>query len=109
MKTVFAMILMMALYDASAMEIKVSRLSRSQGYERRYDLKTDYNQKIVVDCQSFIQGVLFGPLGENAIMLQEWECDELVQDMKSSHNHLKKHCLEVDLEQSLLVSQQTCQ
>lgn len=109
MKTVFAMILMMALYDASATEIKVSSMKRSQGYDRRYDLTTNFDQKLTVDCQSFIQGLLFGPLGESAIMLQEWECDELVQDMKSSHLHFKKHCIEVDLEESLLVSQQTCQ
>lgn len=109
MKTIFAMILMMALYDASAAAIKVSSMKRTQGYDRRYDLKTNFDQKLTVDCQSFIQGLLFGPLGENAIMLQEWECDELVQDMKSSFSHLKKHCLEVDLEESLLVSQQTCQ
>jgi hypothetical protein len=109
MKTIFAMILMMALYDASAVEIKVSKMSRSQGYDRRYDIKSNFGQKLTVDCQSFIQGVLIGPLGENAIMLPEWECEELVQDMKSSFNHLKKHCLEIDLEESLLVSQQTCQ
>jgi hypothetical protein len=109
MKMVFAMILMMALYDASATEIKVSRMNRTQGYTERYDLKTTFDQKISLDCQSFIQGLLFGADGENGIMLQEWECDELIQDMKSSHVHFKKHCLEVDLEQSLLVSQQTCQ
>jgi hypothetical protein len=109
MKTIFAMILMMALYDASALEIKVSKMTRTQGLDRRYDIKSDFGQKLAVDCQSFIQGVLIGQLGENAIMLQEWECDELVQDMKSSLRHLKKHCLEVNLEESLLVSQQTCQ
>ena len=109
MKTIFAMILMMALYDASAMEIKVSKMGRSQGYDRRYEIKSNFDQKLAVDCQSFVQGILIGPLGETAIMLQEWECEELVQDMKTSLRQFKKHCLEVDLEQSLLVSQQTCQ
>ena len=109
MKMVFAMILMMALYDASAVEIKVSRMNRTQGYSERFELKTTFDEKITLDCQSFIQGLLFGANGENAIMLDEMECDELIQDMKSSHLHLKKHCLEVDMEQSLLVAQQTCQ
>ncbi len=108
MKTVIAMILMFALYDASAVEIKVNRMKRVPGYSERYDLKTSLDEKIVLDCQSFIQGLLFGPLGEGVIMLQEWECQELQPEMKKSFRSLKKHCLEVDFDRSVLDTQQAC-
>jgi hypothetical protein len=108
MKTVFAMILMLALYDASAVEFKVKRMNREAGYEARYELKTTLNEKVVLDCQSFIQGLLFGELGEGVIMLQEWECQELLGDMKKSLHSFKRHCLEVDLDRSVLDTQQTC-
>ena len=108
MKTIFAMILVLALYDASAMEIKVSRMNRTPGYSQRYDLRTSLEEKVVLDCQSFIQGLLFGPLGEHVVMLQEWECQELVVDMKKSVSRFKKHCLEIDTDRSVLDSQQVC-
>ena len=108
MKTVIAMILMLALYDASAVEIKVKRMNRTAGFDQRYDLKTSITDKVALDCQSFIQGLLFGDLGEGVIMLQEWECEELLTDMKKSFHRFKPHCIEVDFERSVLDSQQTC-
>ena len=109
MKTIFAMILVFALYDASALEIKVNRMNRSSGYSERYDLKTSFDDKVVLDCQSFIQGLLFGQVGERVIMLQEWECQELIGDMKKSFSTFKKHCLEVDQERNVMDSHHTCE
>lgn len=108
MKTVFAMILMLALYEASAAEVVVNKMTRAEGYSDRYDLKTSLDEKVVLDCQSFIQGLLFGENGDSAVMLQEWECDELIVDMKKSLSKRKTHCLEVDVERSVLDSQHTC-
>ena len=108
MKMVIAMILVLALYDASAMEIKVHHLQRTSGYYARFDLKTSLDEKVVLDCQSFVQGLFFGPVGEGVIMLQEWECAELMNDMKQSIHRFKKHCLEVDFDRSVLDSQKTC-
>lgn len=108
MKMVFALILVFTLLDAIASEIQVSHMSRSSGYEERFELKTTLDEKVVLDCQSFIQGLMFGPLGESVIMLQEWECDELMVDMKKSLFKFKKHCLEVDRERSVMDAQHTC-
>jgi hypothetical protein len=108
MKTVFMLILAFALFDATAIEIEVSRMKKVAGYTDRYDLRTSLDEKVVLDCQSFIQGLLFGPLGDSAIMLEEWQCDELTQEMKKSFNQFKKHCLEIDRERAVLDSQQTC-
>ena len=109
MKTIVTMILMFTLYDASAVEIKVNKMKKAPGYTARFDLQTTLDEKVVLDCQSFIQGLLIGPLGESVIMLQEWECDELMTDMKKSVYRFKKHCLEVDFDRSVLDTQKTCQ
>lgn len=108
MKTIAAMILLLALFDASALEIKVNRMKRADGYYAKYDLKTSLDEKVVLDCQSFIQGLFFGPVGEGVVMLQEWECAELMNDMQQSVHKFKKHCLEVDFDRSTLDSQHTC-
>jgi hypothetical protein len=108
MKTIIAAILILALYDVSAFEIQVKRMNRTPGYTERFDLNTTLDEKVVLDCQSFIQGLLFGPMGEGVIMLQEWECDELMGDMKKSMNRMKKHCLEVDRDRAVMDSQHTC-
>lgn len=108
MKTIAAMILMFALYDASAVEVKVTRMSRESGYSERFELKTSMDEKVVLDCQSFIQGILVGPVGESAIMLQEWECEELMHDMKKSLQKLKAHCIEIDFERNVMDAQGTC-
>lgn len=108
MKTVFMLILAFALFDATALEIQVSRMKKVAGYSDRYDLRTSLDEKVVLDCQSFIQGLLFGPLGESAIMLEEWQCDELTQEMKKNLSQLKKHCLEVDRDRAVLDSHQAC-
>lgn len=108
MKTVFAMILMLVLNDASAFEVKVSRMKKVSGYTQRYDLKNSLNEKVFLDCQSFVQGLEFGAPGENVVMLAEWECDELIVDMKASHSQFKKHCLEIDPENSVLESHGSC-
>jgi hypothetical protein len=109
MKTIFAMILVFALYDASASEFKVQRMQKTSGYTGRFDLKTSLEEKVVLDCQSFVQGLFFGPLGEGVIMLQEWECAELMNDMKQSIHKFKKHCIDVDHDRGVLDSQHTCQ
>lgn len=108
MKMVLTFILGLALYEASALEIKVQKMTLSAGFTERWDLKTSLNEKVVLDCQSFVQGLLFGPVGENAIMLQEWECEELKVDMKKSIKRFKQHCVEIDVDRSVMDSHQTC-
>ena len=108
MKAVIALILAFSLFEVSAVEIQVHKMKKSPGYDERYDLNTSMDEKIVVDCQSFVQGLLFGEVGESVVMLPEWECDELIVDMKKSVSRFKKHCLEVDRDRAVMDSHQTC-
>jgi hypothetical protein len=109
MKSVIALILVLNLIDALAVEVQVSGMNTSQDFEARFDLVTPHPQKVVLDCQSFVQGLFFGPIGEEEIiMLEEWECAELMGDMKKTIDGSGKHCLEVDFDRSVLDQQKPC-
>lgn len=108
MKAVIAMILLLSLYDASAYEIRVSSMKRVSDSYSEYQLKTSLGHKVILDCQSFLQGLFLGDLGDEVIPLEEGECQELVTSIKRSRMQFKKHCLNVDPGQSFLVSQGTC-
>jgi len=49
MKTVFMLILVFALFDATALEIEVRRMKKVAGYSDRYDLRTSLDEKVVLD------------------------------------------------------------
>ena len=108
MKLGLTIVFLTLMNAASAYEIRVSRMKKSEGYSERYDLQSSHSENVVLDCQSFVQGLLFGPVGETALMLQEWECGDLINEMKKSHRSLQGHCLQVDLEHSVLESHEAC-
>lgn len=108
MKSLAAFILLLSLVDAIGVEIQVNSMEKTD-LEARFDLGTTRPEKVVLDCQSFIQGLFFGPLGEEeVIMLEEWECEQLMVDMKKTIDSQEKHCLEVDFDRSLLDQQKPC-
>lgn len=109
MKSVIALILVLNLIDAFALEVQVTGMNSTPEYEARFDLVSPHPQKVVLDCQSFVQGLFFGPIGEEEIiMLEEWECAELMGDMKKTIDQKEKHCLEVDFDRSVLDQQKPC-
>ena len=109
MKSVIALILVLNLIEALALEVQVSGMNNVQDFESRFDLVSPHPQKVVLDCQSFVQGLFFGPVGEEEIiMLEEWECEELMGDMKKTIDQKEKHCLEVDFDRSVLDQQKSC-
>lgn len=108
MKAVLTFFFLLFMLNAEALEIKVKRMSLDSGYHNRYKLTTNLDEKIVLDCQSFVQGLLFGELGETGILLDEWECAEVIQEMKASLRRFKKYCLEVDLERGVLDYHEKC-
>lgn len=108
MKMLTMIVLFFSLFEAHALEFSVSEMKRSPGFDERYDLQTTLSEELALDCQSFIQGLLFGPSGESAIMMQEWECDELVLEIEKSQGQAKSHCLVVDEVRGTLVKHETC-
>lgn len=77
--------------------IQVKKMKRDGELERSYLLVTNLPETIVLDCQSFIQGLRFGE-GESAstLLMDQWECEELHSRMKKSLNTFRKHCIDVE-------------
>ncbi len=89
------MILFMSQTHAEV--IKVKRMVGERDLERSYVLKTNLNQKIVLDCQSFIQGLRFGEFEEaRTVIMDSDECEALQKRIRASLIRLQKHCVDVD-------------
>jgi hypothetical protein len=109
MKNISVLIFLLGFINAMAVEVEVSDMEVSAELEGRFDLETNHPQKVVLDCQSFIQGLFFGERGgEQVIMLEESECQQLVEDMHEGIGQYQRHCLEVDFDSSILQSQGRC-
>jgi len=107
MKKVLLLICCLFSLQLSAFELRVSKMNKTH-LPLKWSLETNMDEKISLDCQSFIQGLLFGVYEEDAIMLNEWECDELKEGMKKSLGKKKHHCIVIDTDRNLIESQQTC-
>ncbi len=110
MKSLIALLLVLIMWDSFAEEIKVTKMNRSNGFHSRFDLKSNLSEKLVLDCQSFLQGLMFGekPQTQDMILLADWECEQLMTDMKKSTSSFSKHCLEVDYQTMSLISHSSC-
>lgn len=99
MKLFTLLVLALSLSMAHAEEIKVSGMKVVSGMDRSFTLKTNFNEKVVLDCQSFIQGLTFGEGEASALyMLGADECESLYINMNNSLKKNKKHCIEIDSE-----------
>lgn len=95
MKLIFLMLL--TLSSAFAMELKISKMKAEEGMERSFVLKTNLSRKVLLDCQSFIQGISIGERSEGDFyMLEPQECEDLYQRIDSSLDHRQKHCVDLD-------------
>lgn len=89
--------LMLTSFSALAVEVKVSHLSNEPQMERSFILRTHLTKKVLLDCQSFLQGLYIGPRSEgNFSMLEPDECYGLYERIKDSLRSRNKHCLDVE-------------
>jgi hypothetical protein len=96
MKLFFGL-LIFTVFSVSAEEIRVSRMTKDGPLERSFVLKTNIPNKVVIDCQSFIQGLRIGEF-EEAInyLLDPEECEGLQGRIRSSLKKGNFHCIDVD-------------
>lgn len=88
---------MLTSFSALALEVKVSHLSSEPQMDRSFVLKTNLTQKVILDCQSFLQGLYIGPRsGGDFSMLDPDECHGLYLRIKESLKSRSKHCLDVE-------------
>lgn len=77
--------------------IQVKKMKRDGELERSYILVSNLPEKLVLDCQSFIQGLRFGEGADaSTLLMDQWECEELHKRIKRSVSSLRKHCIDVD-------------
>lgn len=97
MKAIFGIILLLSFLELQAGEIRVKKMIKDGDLDRSFVLKTNLPEKVVIDCQSFIQGLRIGEY-EAALtyMLDPQECDGLQNRVKSSLKKFRNHCIDVD-------------
>ncbi|WP_408096935.1 hypothetical protein ACJVC5_18015 [Peredibacter sp. HCB2-198] len=97
MKYIFGAFLGLSLLQAIAGEIRVKKMVKDGELERSFILQTNLQEKVVIDCQSFIQGLRIGEY-ENAFfyMMDPNECESLQGRIRGSLRKLQQHCIDVD-------------
>lgn len=96
MKTLLGLFLIALTIPTYADVIKVSEMIPDGTLERSFVYKTNLREKVVLDCQSFIQGLRIGEYeSANVFMLGPEECEELqnrvFESLQTNHNH----CIDV--------------
>lgn len=82
-------------------------MSRDGELERSFVLKSNLKEKVVLDCQSFLQGLRIGTYEDGAFfMMGAEDCEALYTRMKGSLRSFQKHCVDVEDE---IRADYTCQ
>jgi hypothetical protein len=97
MKIVLGLILVLSIFEVYATEIKVKKMIKDGDLDRSFVLKTNLQEKVVIDCQSFIQGLRIGEYEEaQTYMLDPEACEGLQSRVSVSLKKRKSHCIFVE-------------
>lgn len=89
----FLLITLPAMADV----LKVSGMKNEASMDRSFILRTQLSDKVLLDCQSFLQGIYIGPRDGGAFfMMEPDECEALHNNIRGSLRKLKKHCIEIE-------------
>lgn len=92
----FALLLVLS-FSSFAAEIKVKKMLKDGDLERSFVLRTNLSEKVVLDCQSFIQGLRIGEYeSAHTYMLNPDDCDGLQDRVRASLKKFQNHCIDVD-------------
>lgn len=96
MKKLLAFLIIAFSSFAQSEEIKVSKMTKDGELERSFVLETNLNDKVVIDCQSFIQGLRIGQFeAAYTYLLEPDECEGLQERIRRSLRSYQKHCIDV--------------
>lgn len=97
MKRLLSVILLASCLSALATEIKVNKMLRDGDMDRSFVLKTNLPEKVVIDCQSFIQGLRIGEYeAAHVYMMDPDECEGLQSRVRSSLKKSRHHCIDAE-------------
>ena len=96
MKFSTGLILLLLSLSISAFELQVKKMLKDGDLDRSFVLQTQVKEKVVLDCQSFVQGLRIGEF-ESAVffLMDPFACEDLQSRIKSSNRRLQKHCIEI--------------
>lgn len=105
MKT-FLLSLVLVSFPVIADILTVSSMRKESAMDRSFILKTQLQDKVLLDCQSFLQGIYIGPRDGGAFyMMEPHECEELYNNIRGSLRKFKKHCIDIE---DAVNSNETC-
>lgn len=97
MKALIGLVLILTFVECRAAEIRVKKMMKDGQLDRSFVLKTNLTEKVVIDCQSFIQGLRIGENAEaHTFMLDEQDCESLQSRIKGSLQKKREHCIDVE-------------
>ena len=107
MKYLIGSVLLVSVSISAAFEVRVHKMTLQPGMDRSFNLATEtIPDKMVLDCQSFVQGLTVGEEENEAFFfLDPQECEDLYLRTNQSLKKRKNHCLEL---QNVIVSDYTC-
>lgn len=95
MKT--ALLVLLLSFPLMADVLTVSGMKKEPSMDRSFFLKTQLQDKVLLDCQSFLQGIYIGPRDGGAFfMMEPHECEALHNNIRGSLRKFKKHCIEIE-------------
>jgi hypothetical protein len=97
MKSLLTLVLLCTSFSGLAEEIKVTKMSPDGEMDRSFVLATFLPEKVVLDCQSFVQGLRVGEQ-EHALffLLEPDDCEAMQKRVKSSLRRRQYHCIDVE-------------
>jgi hypothetical protein len=99
MKIILGFVLLLIIPLLNAEDIRVRKMLKDGALERSFVLKTNLTDKVVIDCQSFIQGLRIGEYEEAfTFLLDPEECEGLQNRIRGSLRKGTLHCIHVDQE-----------
>lgn len=96
MKFSTGLILLLLSLSISAFELQIKKMFKDGDLERSFVLVTQIEEKVVLDCQSFVQGLRIGEY-ESAVffLMDPFACEDLHSRIKSSNRRFQKHCIDI--------------
>jgi len=99
MKKIFTLLILSINLNAFSFELKISQMYSETDMDRSFILRTNYPEKVALDCQSFIQGLRFGEKEEaHFFLLDPEECESLLLRIHTSLKSSLLHCIDVERE-----------
>jgi hypothetical protein len=96
MKKSFLALSALLSFQVMAFELQVTRLSKEPRMERSFVLSTNIPETVILDCQSFVQGLRIGERASaDLYLLDPQECEDLYKRINGSIKRKLKHCIDI--------------